>query len=101
MRICRTANTLIYNLLQVDRWQKLFSLSGLSVIHVATLKGSKNLVATILDMGANVDEQVGKTQITLKKNLFSDRPQICKYVDSFEREKKHLGEAFEKSSKVW
>lgn len=30
---------------------------GLSVIHVATLKGSKNLVATILDMGANVDEQ--------------------------------------------
>ena len=69
MRICRTANTLIYNLLQVDRWQKLFSLSGLSVIHVATLKGSKNLVATILDMGANVDEQVGKIQITLKKNF--------------------------------
>ena len=34
------------------------------------MKGSKNLVATILDMGANVDEQVGKTQITLKKKIY-------------------------------
>lgn len=37
------------------------SLTGFSVLHVATLNGNKQLIATILDMGADINEQVRNT----------------------------------------
>ena len=36
----------------------IFVFAGLSALHVATLNGSKVLIGTILDMGADINEQV-------------------------------------------
>lgn len=49
---------------------------GFSALHVATLNGNKQLIGTILDMGADIDEQVGLNPLlhVLQLVVFQNRP---------------------------
>ena len=69
----------------------LFFFAGLTVLHVAILKGSKKLIGTILDMGADINQQVSiisylfaKTEWRKKisENAFQNKPVLTQGLGS-------------------